>query len=169
MSEKNNKSENKIIKGEDISEIKKENNNNINLDFYNDIIENQIQKRSFLTNIPSLYNNNNMYNNNIKNINCVEKNLNDKLNEIKEQIKILNKNNIEYNSANKYDENNIKIQLMKFNKIRLKEIENKYKNKQKEILINLEKNYEIKKDNKIFEDIKNNKKIKDNNNIILYI
>ena len=56
---------------------------------------------------------------------------------------------------------------MKFNKIRLKEIENKYKNKQKEILINLEKNYEIKKDNKIFEDIKNNKKIKDNNNIIL--
>ena len=57
---------------------------------------------------------------------------------------------------------------MKFNKIRLKEIENKYKNKQKEILINLEKNYEIKKDNKIFEDIKNNKKIKDNNNIILY-
>ena len=168
MSEKNNKSENKIIKGEDISEIKKENNNNINLDFYNDIIENQIQKRSFLTNIPSLYNNNNMYNNNIKNINCVEKNLNDKLNEIKEQIKILNKNNIEYNSENKYDENNIKIQLMKFNKIRLKEIENKYKNKQKEILINLEKNYEIKKDNKIFEDIKNNKKIKDNNNIILY-
>ena len=168
MSEKNNKIENKIIKGEDISEIKKENNNNINLDFYNDIIENQIQKRSFLTNIPSLYNNNNMYNNNIKNINCVEKNLNDKLNEIKEQIKILNKNNIEYNSENKYDENNIKIQLMKFNKIRLKEIENKYKNKQKEILINLEKNYEIKKDNKIFEDIKNNKKIKDNNNIILY-
>jgi hypothetical protein len=117
-----------------------------------------------------------MYNNNIKNINCVEKNLNDKLNEIKEQIKTLNKNNIEYNSEKKikkeknenYDENNIKIQLMKFNKIRLKEIENKYKNKQKEILINLEKNYEIKKDNKIFEDIKNNKKIKDNNNIILY-
>ena len=31
---------------------------------------------------------------------------------------------------------------MKFNKIRLKEIENKYKNKQKEI-INLEKNHEI--------------------------
>ena len=31
---------------------------------------------------------------------------------------------------------------MKFNKIRLKEIENKYKNKQKEIT-NLEKNYEI--------------------------
>ena len=42
MSEKNNKSENKIIKGEDISEIKKENNNSINLDFYNDITENQI-------------------------------------------------------------------------------------------------------------------------------
>ena len=73
MSEKNNKIENKIIKGEDLSEIKKENNNNINLDFYNDIIENQIQKRSFLTNIPSLYNNNNMYNNNIKNINFIEK------------------------------------------------------------------------------------------------
>ena len=31
---------------------------------------------------------------------------------------------------------------MKFSKIRLKEIENKYKNKQKEIT-NLEKNYEI--------------------------
>ena len=91
-----------------------------------------------------------MYNNNIRNINFVEKNLKDKLNEIKEQIKTLNKNNVEYNSEknikkenNKnYDENNIKIQLMKFNKIRLKEIENKYKNKQKE-LINLKKNFEI--------------------------
>ena len=49
-------------------------------------------------NIPETKIDNNMYNNNIKNINFTEKNLNDKLNEIKEQIKTLNKNNIEYNS-----------------------------------------------------------------------
>ena len=52
-------------------------------------------------NIPETKIDNNMYNNNIKNINFVEKNFNDKLNEIKEQIKTLNKNNIEYNSEKK--------------------------------------------------------------------
>ena len=52
-------------------------------------------------NIPETKIDNNMYNNNIKNINFMERILNDKLNEIKEQIKTLNKNNIEYNSEKK--------------------------------------------------------------------
>ena len=98
-------------------------------------------------NIPETKIDDNMYNNNIKNINFMERILNDKLNEIKEQIKTLNKNNIEYNS-----EKNIK-----------KELDLKLR-KEEEINLIKRRKYENKK---IFEDTKKDKKIKDNNNIIL--
>ena len=90
---------------------------------------------------------NNMRNNNIKDLNSLEKNLVDKLNDIKQQIKALDKNynddnlneiNEKKNKLNKnnlnFDELSIKEQLLNHNKLRMKEIENIYLNKQKEKL-----------------------------------
>ena len=183
--------------------------NSDNSDIYNNILENQIQKRAFLTNMPSnnnyienkqklnelkhlkekkrtlikkinilknkrdelneiSFNNinkakidNNMLNNNKKNINSLEKNLIDKLNEVKQQIKILDKNEENIKEENKtniklnlkkenkeFDEDNIKEQLLNHNKIRLKEIENKYKKMKKE-LINEEDNLDIKREDNL--------------------
>ena len=183
--------------------------NSDNSDIYNNILENQIQKRAFLTNMPSnnnyienkqklnelkhlkekkrtlikkinilknkrdelneiSFNNinkakidNNMLHNNKKNINSLEKNLIDKLNEVKQQIKILDKNEENIKEENKtniklklkkenkeFDEDNIKEQLLNHNKIRLKEIENKYKKMKKE-LINEEDNLDIKREDNL--------------------
>ena len=183
--------------------------NSDNSDIYNNILENQIQKRAFLTNMPSnnnyienkqklnelkhlkekkrtlikkinilknkrdelneiSFNNinkakidNNMLNNNKKNINSLEKNLIDKLNEVKQQIKILDKNEENIKEENKtniklklkkenkeFDEDNIKEQLLNHNKIRLKEIENKYKKMKKE-LINEEDDLDIKREDNL--------------------
>ena len=183
--------------------------NSDNSDIYNNILENQIQKRAFLTNMPSnnnyienkqklnelkhlkekkrtlikkinilknkrdelneiSFNNinkakidNNMLHNNKKNINSLEKNLIDKLNEVKQQIKILDKNEENIKEENKtniklklkkenkeFDEDNIKEQLLNHNKIRLKEIENKYKKMKKE-LINEEDDLDIKREDNL--------------------
>ena len=204
MKESDNNNEDKKLKMVEISETKKLNNNinDDNSDIYDNILENQIQKRAFLTNIPSnienrqklnelkrlkerkkslikkinlvknkknemdkiSFNNiekakidNNMLNNDKKKINSLEQNLIDKLNEIKQQIKSLDKNEHEnlkeknkekmiLNKENKkFDESIIKQHFLNQNRIRLKEIENKYKNMQKELL-NREKILEIKKE-----------------------
>ena len=195
-----------------INEMNKQANKDVNSDnsdIYNNILENQIQKRAFLTNMPSnnnyienkqklnelkhlkekkrtlikkinilknkkdelneiSFNNinkakidNNMLHNNKKNINSLEKNLIDKLNEVKQQIKILDKNEENIKEENKtniklklkkenkeFDEDNIKEQLLNHNKIRLKEIENKYKKMKKE-LINEEDNLDIKREDNL--------------------
>ena len=191
MKDFNNNNEDKMIKIQEISETKKMNINDDNSDIYDNILENQIQKRAFLTNIPSniekkqklnelkhlkdrkkslikkinlvkdkknemdkiSFNNiekykidNNMLINDKKKINSLEQNLIDKLNEIKQQIKTLVKKEdenlkekseekIKLNKENKkFDESIIKEQFLNQNRIRLKEIENKYKNMQKELL-----------------------------------
>ena len=191
MKDFNNNNEDKMIKIQEISETKKININDDNSDIYDNILENQIQKRAFLTNIPSniemkqklnelkhlkdrkkslikkinlvkdkknemdkiSFNNiekykidNNMLINDKKKINSLEQNLIDKLNEIKQQIKTLDKKEdenlkekseekIKLNKENKkFDESIIKEQFLNQNRIRLKEIENKYKNMQKELL-----------------------------------
>ena len=55
MKESDNNNEDKKMKMVEISETKKLNNNinDDNSDIYDNILENQIQKRAFLTNIPS--------------------------------------------------------------------------------------------------------------------
>lgn len=53
MKDFNNNNEDKMIKIQEISETKKMNINDDNSDIYDNILENQIQKRAFLTNIPS--------------------------------------------------------------------------------------------------------------------
>ena len=190
MKDFNNNNEDKMIKIQEISETKKMNINDDNSDIYDNILENQIQKRAFLTNIPSniemkqklnelkhlkerkkslikkinlvkdkknemdkiSFNNiekykidNNMLINDKKKINSLEQNLIDKLNEIKQQIKTLDKKEdenlkekseekIKLNKENKkFDESIIEEQFLNQNRIRLKEIENKYKNMQKEL------------------------------------
>ena len=215
MKESDNNNEDKMMKMLEVSETKKLNNNinDDNSDIYDNILENQIQKRAFLTNIPSnienkqklnelkhlkerkkslikkinlvknkknemdkiSFNNiekakidNNMLNNDKKKINSLEQNLIDKLNEIKQQIKTLDKNEDEnlkeknkekmiLNKENKkFDESIIKQHFLNQNRIRLKEIENKYKNMQKELLdrekileIKKEENLKIKKEEEI--------------------
>ena len=191
MKDFNNNNEDKMIKIQEISETKKMNINDDNSDIYDNILENQIQKRAFLTNIPSniekkqklnelkhlkdrkkslikkinlvkdkknemdkiSFNNiekykidNNMLINDKKKINSLEQNLIDKLNEIKQQIKTLDKKEdenlkekseekIKLNKKNKkFDESIIKEHFLNQYRIRLKEIENKYKNMQKELL-----------------------------------
>ena len=128
----------------------------------------------------------NIINNNKKDLNSLEKNLIDKLNEIKEQIKAIDKNDNDNNNLIlrnenkiklikknvKFDESSIKEQLLNYNKERLKEIENKYLNEQKEILnrendLNIEKelNLRIRKEEEIELRIKrkleNEKKMED--------
>ena len=128
----------------------------------------------------------NIINNNKKDLNSLEKNLIDKLNEIKEQIKAIDKNDNDNNNLIlrnenkiklikknvKFDESSIKEQLLNYNKERLREIENKYLNEQKEILnrendLNIEKelNLRIRKEEEIELRIKrkleNEKKIED--------
>ena len=128
----------------------------------------------------------NIINNNKKDLNSLEKNLIDKLNEIKKQIKAIDKNDNDNNNLIlrnenkiklikknvKFDESSIKEQLLNYNKERLKEIENKYLNEQKEILnrendLNIEKelNLRIRKEEEIELRIKrkleNEKKIED--------
>ena len=128
----------------------------------------------------------NIINNNKKDLNSLEKNLIDKLNEIKEQIKAIDKNDDDNNNLIlrnenkiklikknvKFDESSIKEQLLNYNKERLKEIENKYLNEQKEILnrendLNIEKelNLRIRKEEEIELRIKrkleNEKKMED--------
>ena len=203
MTDLNNSDQARITKIEEVNETTKKNNNNEKGDIYDNILDNQIQKRAFLTNVPSNINylenkqklkelkhlkdkkksllkqinslenkknemneisfnniekakiDSNMFNSEKKNTNLLEKNLIDKLNEIKLQIKTLDKNNenlkgineekMEINKENKkFDESVIKEHFLNQNRIRLKEIENKYKNMQKELL-NEEKNIEIKR------------------------
>ena len=128
----------------------------------------------------------NIINNNKKDLNSLEKNLIDKLNEIKEQIKAIDKNDNDNNNLIlrnenkiklikknvKFDESSIKEQLLNYNKERLREIENKYLNEQKEILnrendLNIEKelNLRIRKEEEIELRIKrkleNEKKMED--------
>ena len=203
MTDFNENNQEIFIQRNENNEEKNEDINSENLNIYDNILENQIQRSSFLTNIPS--NNNylekkqklnelkhltekknslikqinyvknkknemneisftnvnkaeidsNILNSDIKNMNSLQKNLIDKLNEVNEQIKTLNGNsenekgiNSEIIKSNqettKYDENDIKEQLLNHNRIRLKEIENKYK-KMKREKSNNENNLNIKK------------------------
>ena len=185
MNEINNDIKNNTTKNIEINGNKEKNNNVENSDIYNNILENQIQKLGFLTNMPSeniiekkqkkeelkrlkekqneltkkinsvknkknemneiSFNNiskakvdSNLCTYNIKNMKSLEINLIDKLNEVKDQIKVLN-NDIGQNKKKelkqlklesiKFDETNIYQQLLKQNSMRLKEIEKNYKNK----------------------------------------
>jgi len=185
MTEINNDIKNNTTKNIEINGNKEKNNNVENSDIYNNILENQIQKLGFLTNMPSeniiekkqkkeelkrlkekqneltkkinsvknkknemneiSFNNiskakvdSNLCTYNIKNMKSLEINLIDKLNEVKDQIKVLN-NDIGQNKKKelkqlklesiKFDETNIYQQLLKQNSMRLKEIEKNYKNK----------------------------------------
>ena len=203
MTDFNENNQEIFIQRNENNEEKNQDINSENLNIYDNILENQIQRSSFLTNIPS--NNNylekkqklnelkhltekkkslikqinyvenkknemneisftnvnkaeidsNILNSDIKNMNSLQKNLIDKLNEVNEQIKTLNGNsenekgiNSEIIKSNqettKYDESDIKEQLLNHNRIRLKEIENKYK-KMKREKSNNENNLNIKK------------------------
>ena len=185
MTEINNDIKNNTTKNIEINEIKEKKINVENSDIYNNILENQIQKLGFLTNIPSgniiekkqkkeelkhlkekqneltkkinsvknkknemneiSFNNvsnskvdRNLCTFNKKNLKSIEINLIDKLNVVKDQIKVLN-NDIGQNKkkelkqlkieSTKFDETNIYQQLLKQNSMRLKEVEKNYKNK----------------------------------------